>query len=75
VPFGDSDGLRIYYDDRGAGELAFVCLAGLWLTHRMFAPLADLLAEDHRVIGITGEDTVARTHPTTTSVFRRWSTT
>jgi pimeloyl-ACP methyl ester carboxylesterase len=43
MPFADSEGIRIYYEDRGEGEPALLCLPGWCNTHAIFAPLAELL--------------------------------
>ena len=32
MAFADSEGTRLYYDDRGVGEPVFVCLPG-WCVH------------------------------------------
>jgi pimeloyl-ACP methyl ester carboxylesterase len=52
MPFADSDGIRIYYDARGEGEPALMCLPGWCNTHTIFAPLAERLSADHRVLAI-----------------------
>lgn len=50
MPFASSEGPRIYYDDRGMGEPVLLCLPG-WCVHRtMFAPLAERLSAQHRVL-------------------------
>jgi pimeloyl-ACP methyl ester carboxylesterase len=50
MPFADSEGIRIYYDDRGEGEPALLCLPGWCNTHTIFTPLAEHLSADHRVL-------------------------
>ncbi len=52
MPFADSEGIRIYYDDRGEGEPALLCLPGWCNTHTIFAPLAERLSADHRVLAM-----------------------
>jgi pimeloyl-ACP methyl ester carboxylesterase len=52
MPFADSDGTRIYYDDRGTGEPVILCLPGWAVHHTMFAPLAERLSADHRVLAM-----------------------
>ena len=52
MPFADSDGTRIYYDDRGSGEPVNLCLPGWCVHHTIFAPLAERLSADHRVLAM-----------------------
>ena len=52
MPFADSEGIRIYYDDRGEGEPALLCLPGWCNTHTIFTPLAERLSADHRVLAM-----------------------
>ena len=52
MPFADSEGIRIYYDDTGEGEPALLCLPGWCNTHALFAPLAERLSNDHRVLAM-----------------------
>ena len=52
MPFADSQGIRIYYDDTGEGEPALLCLPGWCNTHAIFAPLAERLSADHRVLAM-----------------------
>jgi pimeloyl-ACP methyl ester carboxylesterase len=52
MPFADSDGVRIYYDDRGEGEPVLLCLPGWCNTHTIFMPLAERLSADHRVLSM-----------------------
>ena len=52
MPFADSQGIRIYYDDTGEGEPGLLCLPGWCNTHAIFAPLAERLSADHRVLAI-----------------------
>jgi pimeloyl-ACP methyl ester carboxylesterase len=52
MPFADSEGIRIYYDDRGEGEPVLLCLPGWCNTHTIFEPLAERLSTDHRVLAI-----------------------
>jgi pimeloyl-ACP methyl ester carboxylesterase len=52
MPFADSEGIRIYYDDRGRGEPVLLCLPGFWVQHTMFVPLAERLSADHRVLAM-----------------------
>src|SRR2546430_16227294 len=52
MAFADSQGTRIYYDDRGKGEPVFLCLPG-WCVHQtIFAPLAERLSAHHRVLAM-----------------------
>ncbi len=50
MAFVDSEGIRIYYDDRGEGEPALLCLPGFCNDHTIFAPLVERLSADHRVL-------------------------
>jgi pimeloyl-ACP methyl ester carboxylesterase len=52
MPFADSEGIRIFYDDRGEDEPVLLCLPGLWVQHTMFVPLAKRLSADHRVLAM-----------------------
>jgi pimeloyl-ACP methyl ester carboxylesterase len=52
MPFADSQGIRIYYDDTGEGEPVLLCLPGWCNTHAIFAPLAERLSADNRVLSI-----------------------
>jgi pimeloyl-ACP methyl ester carboxylesterase len=52
MPFADSDGIRIFYDDTGEGEPALLCLPGWCNTHTIFEPLAERLSADHRVLAM-----------------------
>jgi pimeloyl-ACP methyl ester carboxylesterase len=52
MPFADSERIRIYYDDSGEGEPALLCLPGWCNTHTIFAPLAERLMSDHRVLAM-----------------------
>jgi pimeloyl-ACP methyl ester carboxylesterase len=52
MPFADSDGIRIFYDDTGEGEPVLLCLPGWCNTHAIFAPLAERLSADHRVLAM-----------------------
>jgi pimeloyl-ACP methyl ester carboxylesterase len=52
MPFADSEGIRIYYDDSGEGEPVLLCLPGWCNTHTIFAPLAERLSSDHRVLAM-----------------------
>jgi pimeloyl-ACP methyl ester carboxylesterase len=52
MPFADSEGIRIYYDDWGEGEPALLCLPGWCNTHTIFTPLAERLSADHRVLAM-----------------------
>jgi len=52
MAFADSEGTRIYYDDRGKGEPVFVCLPGWCVHHTIFAPLAERLSARHRVLAM-----------------------
>jgi len=50
MAFADSEGTRIYYDDRGKGEPVLLCLPGWCVHHTMFVPLAERLSAQHRVL-------------------------
>jgi pimeloyl-ACP methyl ester carboxylesterase len=50
LPFVISQGIQIYYDDRGAGERALLFLPGFTNDHTIFAPLVERLSGDHRVL-------------------------
>jgi pimeloyl-ACP methyl ester carboxylesterase len=52
MAFVDSEGIRIYYDDRGEGEPALLCLPGFCNEHTIFAPFAERLSADHRVLAM-----------------------
>ncbi len=52
MPFANSDGIRIYYEDTGEGDPALLCLPGWCNTHMIFAPLAERLSADHRVLAM-----------------------
>ncbi len=52
MAFVDAEGIQIYYDDRGEGEPALLCLPGWCNTHTIFAPLAERLSADHRVLAM-----------------------
>lgn len=50
TPFADSEGARIYYDERGAGAPALLCLLGWCVNHTLFMPAAERLSACHRVL-------------------------
>lgn len=52
MAFADSQGTRIYYDDRGKGELVLLCLTGWRVHHTIFLPLAERLSAQHRVLAV-----------------------
>jgi pimeloyl-ACP methyl ester carboxylesterase len=52
MPFADSEGIRIFYDDTGEGEPVLLCLPGWCNTHAIFAPLAERLSADYRVLAM-----------------------
>jgi pimeloyl-ACP methyl ester carboxylesterase len=52
MPFADSEGTRIYYNDRGTGEVAHLCLPGWCVHHTIYAPLVERLSADHRVLAM-----------------------
>ena len=52
MPFADSEGIRIYYDDTGESEPVLLCLPGWCNDHTIFAPLAERLSADHRVLAM-----------------------
>jgi pimeloyl-ACP methyl ester carboxylesterase len=52
MPFADSEGTQIYYDDRGRGEPALLCLPGWCVHHTIYSPLVERLSADHRVLAM-----------------------
>lgn len=50
MPFVQSAGTRIYYDDAGAGEPVLVCLPGWCVHHTIYGPLAERLGVVNRVL-------------------------
>jgi pimeloyl-ACP methyl ester carboxylesterase len=52
MAFVDSEGMQIYYDDRGEGEPALLCLPGFCNDHTIFEPLAERLSADHHVLAM-----------------------
>ena len=52
MPIAESEGIRIYYDDRGKGEPALLCLPGLGVHHTIFLSLAERLSAHHRVLAM-----------------------
>jgi pimeloyl-ACP methyl ester carboxylesterase len=53
MPFADSEGIQIYYDDMGEGEPVLLCLPGWCCHHTMFEPtFAERLSANHRVLVI-----------------------
>jgi len=52
MAFADSEGTRIYYDDRGKGEPVLLCLPGWCVHHTIFVPLAERLSAQHRVLAM-----------------------
>lgn len=52
MAFADSEGTRIYYDDRGNGEPVLLCLTGWCVYHTIFLPLAERLSTQHRVLAM-----------------------
>jgi pimeloyl-ACP methyl ester carboxylesterase len=52
MPYADSVGIRIYYDDRGEGEPVLLCLPGWCNDHTIFTPLAERLSADYRVLAL-----------------------
>ena len=52
MPFADSDGIRIHYEDMGEGEPVLLCLPGWCNKQTIFAPLAERLSADHRVLAM-----------------------
>ncbi|HEX6438245.1 MAG TPA: alpha/beta hydrolase [Candidatus Binatia bacterium] len=52
MPFADSEGTQIYYDEKGKGEPVFLCLTGWCVHHTIFLPLAERLSAQHRVLVI-----------------------
>lgn len=52
MPYADSNGLRIFFEDRGKTGPAVLCLPGWCADHEQFAPTTERLAADHRVLVI-----------------------
>lgn len=52
MAFADSEGTRIYYDDRSNGEPVLLCLTGWCVHHTIFLPLAKRLGTQHRVLAM-----------------------
>ena len=52
MAFADSQGTRIYYDDRGKGEPVLLCLTGWCVHHTIFLSLAERLSTQHRVLAV-----------------------
>jgi pimeloyl-ACP methyl ester carboxylesterase len=52
MPFADSEGVQIYYDDTGEGEPALLCLPGFTNEHTIFEPLVERLSAHHRVLAM-----------------------
>lgn len=50
MPFVDSAGTRIYFDDRGVGEPVLVCLPGWCVDHTIYGPVAERLGGANRVL-------------------------
>ena len=52
MPFADSEGIRIHYEDTGEGEPAlWACRVGV-TSRRFSTPLAERLSSDHRVLAM-----------------------
>ena len=52
MPFAVSNGIRIHYEDTGEGEPVLLCLPGWCNKQTIFAPLAERLGADHRVLAM-----------------------
>lgn len=52
MAFVDSSGIQIYYEDRGEGEPALLCLPGWCVHHTLFLPLLERLSARHRVLAV-----------------------
>src|SRR5215218_8318218 len=52
MPFANSDGIRIHYEDTGEGEPVLLGLPGWCNKQTIFAPLAERLSSDHRVLAM-----------------------
>src|ERR687886_223576 len=52
MPFADSEGTRIYYDDRGTGEPVLLCLSGWCVHHTIYEPLVERMSGHHRVLAM-----------------------
>ena len=50
MPFADSEGIQIYYEDTGEGEPTLLCLPGFMNDHTIFAPLVEGLSAHHRML-------------------------
>ena len=52
MPFADSEGIRIHYEDTGEGEPVLLGLPGWCNKQTIFAPLAERLSSEHRVLAM-----------------------
>lgn len=52
MPFADSDGTAIYYEDTGQGDAVLLCLPGWCVHHTIYCPLAERLSTDHRILAM-----------------------
>ena len=52
MAFANSEGTRIYYDEKGKGEPVLLCLTGWCVHHTIFLPLAERLRAQHRVLAM-----------------------
>jgi pimeloyl-ACP methyl ester carboxylesterase len=52
MPFADSEGIRIYYQDEGEGEPALLCLPGWCTNQTLYAPLVERLSADRCVLAM-----------------------
>ena len=74
MAFADSEGTRIYYDERGEGEPVLLCLTGWCVHHTIFLPLAERLGVPNIVCwSWTGGDMANPRHATRTLAMPRCS--
>jgi pimeloyl-ACP methyl ester carboxylesterase len=52
MPFADSGGTRIYYQDEGEGEPTLLCLPGWCTNQTLYTPLAERLSAERRVLAM-----------------------
>ena len=52
MPTADRDGIKLYYEEAGAGDPAFVFVHGWSCDHTYFEPQARYFASTHRVISV-----------------------
>ena len=52
MPFADSDGIRIHYEDTGEGEPVLLGMPGWCNKQTIFGPVAERLSSEHRVLAM-----------------------